>query len=349
MPNRVIKESINESKGLSEVSFFAADLYKRLITYADDYGRFNADCQILLARLYPRELGVVTVEDIDDALTELIGVGKIGIYTTTVKKEVYGAFPHWGDHQRLRESRKKNPDPENTDVNDWYLRRFISKDMKIRIIERDHFKCQICGKYVCSGNVPAERLVKMGTGLFHFDHIVPVQQGGRATLENLRLTCPKCNLERKRFYKEEDIFELPFASCENSPQVAASCGLNPNPNPNPIQSEKESEGADARDVVIKKWNSLGLGTVRNAKGTRETHLKARIEENGLATVLEAIDNVSRSDFLQGKNDRGWKITFDWFLNQNNFQKVLEGNYDSKSKKASKETDLDELLRGLDNI
>ena len=33
MPNRIIKDSICESKGLSEVSFFAADLYKRLITY----------------------------------------------------------------------------------------------------------------------------------------------------------------------------------------------------------------------------------------------------------------------------------------------------------------------------
>ena len=33
--------------------------------------------------------------------------------------------------------------------------------------------------------------------------------------------------------------------------------------------------------------------------------------------------------LQGKNSRGWTITFDWFVNPTNFQKVLEGNYDRK--------------------
>ena len=56
MPNRILKESICESKGLSECTIFARDLYARLITYADDYGRFNADTQIMLARLYPREM-----------------------------------------------------------------------------------------------------------------------------------------------------------------------------------------------------------------------------------------------------------------------------------------------------
>ena len=72
MPNRILKESINESKPLSEVSFFAEDLYKRLITYADDYGRFNADYQIMRARLYPRELQIVSENDIEDALIENI-------------------------------------------------------------------------------------------------------------------------------------------------------------------------------------------------------------------------------------------------------------------------------------
>ena len=29
-------------------------------------------------------------------------------------------------------------------------------------------------------------------------------------------------------------------------------------------------------------------------------------------------------------DRGWMITFDWFLLPSNFQKVLEGNYDNRN-------------------
>jgi hypothetical protein len=41
-----------------------------------------------------------------------------------------------------------------------------------------------------------------------------------------------------------------------------------------------------------------------------------------------IDNVSKSGYLNGKNDKGWKITFDWILKPVNFLKILEGNYDN---------------------
>ena len=218
MPNRIIKESICESAKLSEVSFLVEDLYKRLITYADDYGRFNADCQIMLARLYPREIQIVSIFDIEDALIELTGIGKIQFYTSKERKEIYGCFPNWTEHQRVRDSKRKFPEPDNTEVNDWYLRRFVPRSMKIQIIERDGFKCKECGKFICSQPTSADRLVKMGAGLFHIDHIVPVCQGGRATLENLRLLCPKCNLTRQKYFTPEEIFA---ASCGELRRVAA--------------------------------------------------------------------------------------------------------------------------------
>lgn len=206
MPNRIIKESINESRALSELSLFAEDLYKRLITYADDYGRFNADYQIMRARLYPREMEIVSESDIEGALIELSGAGKIAFYTAQPRKEIYGCFPNWADHQRIRDSKNKCPEPDDTRINDWYLRRFIPKSMKKKIIERDGFKCKICGKYV-SAVEDSSLLVKMGTGLYHIDHIVPVCQGGRAKEENLRLTCPKCNQGRKKIFSIEEILQ----------------------------------------------------------------------------------------------------------------------------------------------
>ena len=42
---------------------------------------------------------------------------------------------------------------------------------------------------------------------------------------------------------------------------------------------------------------------------------------------EPIDNIKKSSFLKGKNDRGWVITFDWFIKLDNFIKVFEGKYD----------------------
>ena len=50
-------------------------------------------------------------------------------------------------------------------------------------------------------------------------------------------------------------------------------------------------------------------------------------------VLEAIENVKNSPFLQGKTDKGdWKITFDWLVLPNNFTKVLEGQYEGEVKR-----------------
>ena len=247
MPNRVLKESINESRSLSEASFFAEDLYKRLITYADDYGRFNADYQIMRARLYPREIQIVSDSDIEDALIELSGAGKIAFYTSKARNEIYGCFPNWHKHQRIRESKTKCPDIDDTTVNDWYLRRFIPINLKKEIINRDNFKCKICGKYVASVE-DATVLIKMGAGLYHIDHIVPVNQGGRATAENLQLTCPKCNLSRSRHFTVEEIIEMTqnecFAEgCGELPQVAKKICLNPiqsNPNPNPNRNPNQN-------------------------------------------------------------------------------------------------------------
>ena len=53
---------------------------------------------------------------------------------------------------------------------------------------------------------------------------------------------------------------------------------------------------------------------------------ARIREYGVSNVLTAIDKIAVSDFLQEKNNKGWVITFDWFVLPNNFPKVFEGNY-----------------------
>lgn len=259
MPNRILKESICESRDLSSCSFFTQDLYKRLITYADDYGRFNADPEIMVARLYPRELNVVSVDDVVDSLIELSGVGKVGFYTSSPRRDIYGAFPHWADHQRIRESKKKEPEPTDTTVNDWYLRRFISIDMKVAIIERDNFTCKICGKKISNAQ-DAKRLVKMGTGLFHIDHIVPCCQGGRATMENLRLTCEKCNLSRKKkfsideiisFQGEDNDFQQSAATFGNSPQLAATCGES-RLESNPIQSKKESE-SESNNARFGEW------------------------------------------------------------------------------------------------
>lgn len=60
-------------------------------------------------------------------------------------------------------------------------RKLMTKALRRQIMERDHYTCQICGKYM-----PDE------VGL-QIDHIIPVAKGGKTVPSNLRVLCNKCN------------------------------------------------------------------------------------------------------------------------------------------------------------
>lgn len=242
LPNRILKESINESVGLSGCSPFAQDLFKRLITYADDYGRFNGNLDIMRARLYPLETEAVEATDLEDAFVELVATGKVGFYRAKADiyddLKIFGQMTGWGHHQRVRNSRKKFPEPEEM-VNDWALRRAIGVDLKRALFERDAFTCQQCHHSFALPGLSVARSVRLLSGVLHVDHVVPVQEGGRATLENLRLLCASCHRSRRRAVSFEDMRAL-AASRGNSPQVAAGSyetlpesesGSESNPNP----------------------------------------------------------------------------------------------------------------------
>ena len=85
--------------------------------------------------------------------------------------------------------------------------------------------------------------------------------------------------------------------------------------------------------VVNEWNTLeefGINPVKRMTSKREQAVKARIRQNHMEDILEAIENIRHSSFLQGQNKEGWMITFDWFLKPGNFAKVFEGNYLNKS-------------------
>lgn len=61
---------------------------------------------------------------------------------------------------------------------------------------------------------------------------------------------------------------------------------------------------------------------------RKENLAARAREFGKEALQVVVDKAAASDFLNGKNNRGWVADFDWMMRPNNFPKVLEGNYDN---------------------
>ena len=72
--------------------------------------------------------------------------------------------------------------------------------------------------------------------------------------------------------------------------------------------------------------------VNKLTDSRKKKLLARLQEQGKENIIKAIDIASESDFLKGKNDRNWKMDFDWLIaNDTNIVKVLEGKYCNKTK------------------
>ena len=104
--------------------------------------------------------------------------------------------------------------------------------------------------------------------------------------------------------------------------------------------------------VIEEWNKLsdlGIVPIRNISNNRLKSLRARLEEYSENEIIQAIQLIRLSNFLIGKNDRNWKIKFDWLLNPNNFIKVIEGNYTDKEEDKPKKKplfDKEEYIRRM---
>ena len=58
--------------------------------------------------------------------------------------------------------------------------RYIPFKTKMRIVRRDNYTCQSCGKHLLDNEV-------------EFDHNIPVAKGGSSEEQNIRLTCFDCN------------------------------------------------------------------------------------------------------------------------------------------------------------
>lgn len=97
---------------------------------------------------------------------------------------------------------------------------------------------------------------------------------------------------------------------------------------------------DDIEEIIKVWNASGADPVIRISKTTDRYkmLICRVREYGKDAVIQAIKNVSSSDFLKGKNDHGWKITFQWFVKPNNFVKVYEGQYNKSNNGHQNNTD-----------
>ena len=70
--------------------------------------------------------------------------------------------------------------------------RDINLRLRFKVMQRDNFKCCICGK--SPATTPGVTL--------HIDHIKPWSKGGETTIDNLQTLCSECNYGKSNLYEE---------------------------------------------------------------------------------------------------------------------------------------------------
>src|SRR4051794_11796350 len=85
MPNRMLREGIVDSRKVAAVSDPAKVLLYKLMSVADDFGRFEADPELLRRRLFIWEMDHVSALDIENRLNECEKANLIRLYAALGK------------------------------------------------------------------------------------------------------------------------------------------------------------------------------------------------------------------------------------------------------------------------
>jgi len=86
MPNRILREGINSSLRVDELSAEAEVFYRRLMSAVDDFGRFDAHPDLLLSKLYPLRIRKIKPGRIEAWLEETVKAGLVLVYCADGKE-----------------------------------------------------------------------------------------------------------------------------------------------------------------------------------------------------------------------------------------------------------------------
>ena len=92
-------------------------------------------------------------------------------------------------------------------------------------------------------------------------------------------------------------------------------------------------------LFMEKWNELAKGCelslIESFTENRKKKLSELLEKFTQEEILETMFKIKNINFLLGRTDKSnWKISFDDFLNEDKFMKIMEGSYYDKNKRTS---------------
>lgn len=99
-----------------------------------------------------------------------------------------------------------------------------------------------------------------------------------------------------------------------------------------------SRQSDARancEIVVSRWNAMAsahkLSKCEKLSDKRAKACHARLRDDGLDAICQAIEKIPQSSFLLGLSGDWNGANFDFLLRPDSITKILEGKYDDKTK------------------
>jgi hypothetical protein len=153
---------------------------------------------------------------------------------------------------------------------------------------------------------------------------------------------PECALKDELFERVKDYAQgftegFTKAFIEAFPKAFRKSMPNQEQEQEQEQEQKKDKAADAVPAAVwvtefvDAWNRHcgGLPKVRDVTDGRRKKVKARVLQGiSVERFVEAVERCATTPFTSGQNDRSWKATFDWLVeNDTHIAAVLEGKYD----------------------
>lgn len=232
---RNIKPGFFKNEVLAEMPMEARMLFIGLWTLADREGRLEDRPKRIKMELFPYDSF-----DVDPMLSRLQTDGFLtrydvgGVRFIQIENFVKHQDPHY------KEKASEIPPPEG--VEDIIKATAVTRGQRVRILERDGYRCQSCGaeSHLC------------------IDHVIPVSRGGDSSDDNLQVLCHSCNTKKGNKLDGEEKGQK--KSIHRPGAVIARPNVWSNSNQQKCTSPSDSLSSDSLIPDTPILNSVPIGT-----------------------------------------------------------------------------------------
>lgn len=142
------------------------------------------------------------------------------------------------------------------------------------------------------------------------------------------------NVHERSPYDNDNVYDNDVSKeTDNNIPSKEGLSISENPKVDPAKRCAKIDFAAIKEYWNTKHDQSGsvMRRLTLMSDQRKGNVRSRIREYGgdVQKVYKAIDKAMASDFMNGKNGKGWVASFDWMMCPSNFPKVLEGNYDNE--------------------